>query len=133
MEATARARELRSILMVAVPRVREHYRRLSLGRRVALRALAAFVIVFVFLRLLTYVIHYQLLPIHNLVTKAGLHIHHLFWGILLLMITGFAALATREPKWHLRIAIVYGIGLALAMDEFALWLRLADVYWDRIG
>ena len=86
-----------------------------------------------FLRGLTYVIHYQILPIHNLVTKSGLHIHHLFWGILLLMVTSFAALATRDPKWHLRIAILFGIALALTLDEFALWLRLADVYWDPSG
>ena len=35
--------------------------------------------------------------------------------------------------WHLRIAVLYGIALALTLDEFALWLRLADVYWDPIG
>jgi hypothetical protein len=45
----------------------------------------------------------------------------------------FAALATRDPKWHLRIAVVFGIALALALDEFALWLRLADVYWEPVG
>ena len=114
-------------------RLRQHYQRLSLGRRVALRSLVAFIICFSFLRALTYVIHYQLLPIHNLVTKSGLHIHHLFWGILLLMATGFSALATRDPKWHLRIAVLFGIALALTLDEFAMWLRLADVYWEPFG
>jgi len=49
------------------------------------------------------------------------------------MISGFAALASRDPNWHLRIAVLYGIALALTLDEFALWLRLADVYWDPIG
>ena len=111
----------------------QHYKRLSLGRRVALRALVSFTIVFIFLRVLTYLIHYELLPLHNLVTRSGLHIHHLFWGILLLMISGFAALASRDPNWHFRIAVLYGIALALTLDEFALWLRLADVYWDPIG
>jgi hypothetical protein len=114
-------------------RFRQHYQKLSLGRRVALRALVPFTIVFIFLRVLTYVIHYELVPLHNLETKSGLHIHHLFWGILLLMISGFAALASRDPNWHLRIAVLYGIALALTLDEFALWLRLADVYWDPIG
>src|SRR5262249_264217 len=37
------------------------------------------------------------------------------------------------PKWHLRIAVVYGVALALTLDEFALWLRLADVYWGPEG
>jgi len=117
-------------------RLRHHVRELDLGRRVAIRALSAFVVTFVALRIITAIIHFQLLPrgpFRNLVTKSGLHIHHLFWGILLLMATGFAALATRAPAWHLRIAIVFGIALALTLDEFALWLRLADVYWSPEG
>jgi len=106
---------------------------LDLGRRVALRALAAFLLAFVILRVITAIIHFELVPhgpFRNLVTKSGLHIHHLFWGILLLMLTGFVALATRSPVWHLRIAIVFGIALALTLDEFALWLCVADVYWS---
>jgi hypothetical protein len=117
-------------------RLRHHYGRLNLGRRVAIRALAAFIVTFILLRALTAVIHFELFPhgpFRNLVTRSGLHIHHLFWGILLLMLTGFVALATRDPKWHLRIAIVFGVALALTLDEFALWLRLADVYWSPEG
>jgi hypothetical protein len=49
------------------------------------------------------------------------------------MVTGFAALTTRDPKWHLRIALIFGIALGLTLDEFALWLRLADVYWSPEG
>ncbi len=124
--------------MAAPRRVRpiEHLRNLSLGRRVALRALSAFILMFAVLRGLTAVIHFQLFPhgpFRDLVTRSGLHIHHLFWGILLLMVTGFVALATRDPTWHLRIAIVFGAALALTLDEFALWLRLADVYWSPEG
>jgi len=117
-------------------RVRAHYLALDLGRRIALRALAAFLVTFAVLRVITAIIHFELFPhgpFRNLVTAGGLHIHHLFWGILLLMVTGFAALATRAEKWHLRIAIVFGIALGLTLDEFALWLRLADVYWTRQG
>ncbi len=117
-------------------RVRHHLERLDLGRRVAMRALVAFLITFTILRIITAIIHFELFPhgpFRNLVTASGLHIHHLFWGILLLMATGFVALATRAPAWHLRVAIVFGIALALTLDEFALWLRLADVYWSREG
>jgi hypothetical protein len=117
-------------------RLRHHYGQLDLGRRVAIRALVAFLITFGVLRMITAVIHFELFPhgpFRNLVTRSGLHIHHLFWGILLLMLTGFVALATRAPKWHLWIAIVFGIALALTLDEFALWLRLADVYWSAEG
>jgi hypothetical protein len=117
-------------------RLRHHFRALNLGRRVALRALAAFLVTFAALRLITAIIHYDLFPhgpFRNLITTSGLHIHHLFWGILLLMVTGFAALTTRDPKWHLRIALIFGIALGLTLDEFALWLRLADVYWSPEG
>jgi hypothetical protein len=117
-------------------RIHHHLAGLSLGRRVALRALAAFLLTFALLRAITAIIHFELFPhgpFHDLVTASGLHIHHLFWGILLLMITGFVALATRDPQWHLRIALVFGVALALTLDEFALWLRLADVYWSPEG
>jgi len=117
-------------------RVLDHYARLDLGRRVALRALFTFLITFGILRALTAVIHFDVFPhgpFRNLVTASGLHIHHLFWGILLLMATGFIALATRAERWHLRVAIIFGVALGLTLDEFALWLRLADVYWSPQG
>jgi hypothetical protein len=117
-------------------RLHHRYRQLDLGRRVALRVLAAFLVTFGLLRAITAIIHYELFPhgpFRNLVTRSGLHIHHLFWGILLLMVTGFAALARRDARWHLRIAIIFGIALGLTLDEFALWLRLADVYWSPEG
>jgi hypothetical protein len=109
---------------------------LSLNRRVAIRTLVSYLITFAILRVITAIIQFNVFPngpFHFVMTKSGLHIHHLFWGILLLMATGFAALATRAPEWHLRIAIVFGIALGLTLDEFAMWLRLADVYWTPQG
>ncbi|HWW94132.1 MAG TPA: hypothetical protein VN375_12255 [Vicinamibacteria bacterium] len=115
-------------------RLRQHYHQhLSLSRQIAIRALLAFLLTLAVVRGVTYCIHYHILPFRDLVTKSGLHIHHLFWGILLLMLVGFGALATRAPAWHLRLALVYGVALALTLDEFALWLRLADVYWSPEG
>jgi hypothetical protein len=114
----------------------DHRPRLSLGRRVAVRALVSYVITFAILRVITAIIYYDVFPngpFHFVMTKSGLHIHHLFWGILLLMATGFGALATRAPQWHLRIALLFGIALGLTLDEFAMWLRLADVYWTPQG
>ena len=110
--------------------------RLSLGRRVAIRALVSYVITFAILRVITAIIYYDVFPngpFRFVMTKSGLHIHHLFWGILLLMATGFGALATRAPQWHLRIALLFGVALGLTLDEFAMWLRLADVYWTPQG
>ena len=117
-------------------RLAYHYRRLDLGRRIALRTLTAYLLTFVVLRAITAVIHYELLPhgpFRYVVTRSGLHIHHLFWGILLMMVIGFVALATRSEVWHLRIAILFGVALGLTLDEFAMWLRLADVYWSPEG
>jgi hypothetical protein len=117
-------------------RFRHHYRNLNLERRVALHVLATYLVTFGVLRVITAIIRYQLFPrgpFRYVITTSGLHIHHLFWGILLLMATGFAALSTRAPAWHLRIAFVFGVALGLTMDEFAMWLRLADVYWSPEG
>jgi len=121
-------------VMRVTKRLHQHYhQQLSLSRQIALRALFAFLLTLGVVRGVTYSIHYHLLPFRDLVTKSGLHIHHLFWGILLLMLVGFGALATRAPAWHLRLSLAYGVALGLTLDEFALWLRLADVYWSREG
>lgn len=67
-------------------------------------------------------------------TGGGLHVHHLVWGIALLLVSGFVAFATglAEP-WRQLTAVGFGVGAGLTLDEFALWLRLEDVYWTREG
>ena len=59
------------------------------------------------------------------------HIHHLVWGICLLLVAGLLAVAVQPPLEV--IAILFGIGAALTLDEFALWLHLDDVYWSEQG
>lgn len=77
-------------------------------------------------------------PFHN-VSAGGRHIHHLVWGILLLLVVGFAWLlqlgtgVLRPRKWMRATAIAYGAGSALTLDEFALWLNLSDVYFGAEG
>jgi len=102
-------------------------------RAAALRMWLAFVITFVFLRALTYGIRYHLLPVGNIVTSGGLHIHHFVWGILLLLIVGFLGITLWTERLHPWLAIAFGIGAALVIDEFALWLNLRDVYWAKQG
>jgi hypothetical protein len=71
----------------------------------------------------------------------GRHIHHLVWGILLLLLTGYLELAEfgtgSSPASIFAsrlISIFFGMGAALTLDEFALWLNLnADAYWSRQG
>jgi len=72
------------------------------------------------------------------VTIGGRHIHHLVWGIALLLFTGYAWLLETGDDPHSRragraLAVLFGIGAALTLDEFALWLNLRDVYWEREG
>jgi len=70
----------------------------------------------------------------------GRHIHHLVWGILLLLAVGYCTLAEvgtgNSPAsifFSRLLSILYGVGAALTLDEFALWLNLQDVYWARQG
>ena len=74
-------------------------------------------------------------PFHN-VSSGGLHIHHLVWGILLLLVVGYLWLIEvgTGSNWIASVsAILYGVGAALTLDEFALWLNLQDVYWTSTG
>jgi hypothetical protein len=110
---------------------------LNFRRRSSLRLLASFLITFALIRLLTYSIHNNLGPFHDIVIGGGsggtIHIHHYMWGLFLIAICGFLALSLDAAKWHPWLAIPFGIGLALVLDEFALLLQLKDVYWAQQG
>jgi hypothetical protein len=99
-----------------------------------------FLVTFGIVRAITHLIKAGVGPFHNVVSSGGLHIHHLVWGILLLLVVGYVWLIqegtgqSRFPSWFSRAtAIVYGVGAALTLDEFALWLNLQDVYWAGKG
>ena len=99
----------------------------------------AFFLTFGTVRIITYSIRAGVGPFHD-ISAGGHHIHHLVWGILLLLIVGYLWLAeigtgARDGSvWTGRItALLFGIGAALTLDEFALWLNLADVYWSPEG
>lgn len=57
----------------------------------------------------------------------GTHVHHLTYGIIVLAISGFVSLVMPKVPRRL-LAVVYGIGLALAFDEFGMWLHLTSNY-----
>ncbi len=102
-------------------------------RAAALRMWLAFILMFVFLRVLTFGIRFHLLPLGNMVTSGGLHIHHFVWGIFILLAVGFLGTMISDPRWHPWLATAFGVGAALVIDEFALWLNLRDVYWAKEG
>jgi hypothetical protein len=94
-----------------------------------------FYIGFAGIRALTHAIRAGRGPFHN-VAMGGRHIHHLVWGILILLLVGYCWLwqvTLRDRVLGRLLAFAYGIGAALTLDEFALWLNLEDVYWDREG
>lgn len=67
-------------------------------------------------------------------TKGGLHLHHLVWGICLMMSSGFLKFALEPASpWSEILAAAFGIGAGLTLDEFALWVHLEDVYWAQEG
>ena len=99
----------------------------------------SFFVSFGITRLITHSIHGGSDLFGN-VSFRGQHVHHLVWGILLLLGVGYGWLiqiGTGEKHSSViagRImAVLYGLGAALTLDEFALWLNLRDVYWEREG
>jgi hypothetical protein len=61
------------------------------------------------------------------------HIHHFVPGIALLMISGAAAILTRDETIEPKLAVVFGAGMGMTLDESALLLELEDVYWSEEG
>ncbi len=94
--------------------------------RSLLLAWAGFAVTFGLLRALTYGIRHDLVPWGN-VTPGGLHIHHYVWGIGLLLLVGLISLVVDSPRYNPWLGLVYGVGAALVIDEFALLLNLRDV------
>jgi hypothetical protein len=66
-------------------------------------------------------------------TEGGLHVHHLVFGIVLVLATGFALALQPPSPWLELFAAGFGIGAGLTLDEYALWLHLEDVYWAEEG
>jgi hypothetical protein len=70
----------------------------------------------------------------SVVSEGGVHVHHLVFGIVLMILAGtisFAGFAV-SPLYEI-CAFAFGIGIGLTIDEFALWLYLDDVYWSERG
>jgi hypothetical protein len=99
----------------------------------------SFFLTFAGVRLMVVLITHHIGPFHW-VLMGGRHIHHLVWGILILLLVGYGwllDLGSRHTPTSIffsrLMAVSYGVGAALTLDEFALWLNLEDVYWARQG
>ena len=94
--------------------------------------LSSFLVSFVIARLTVYLMDANIIP--DFYLAAGqTHVHHLNYGIFLLAVAGYLALIFHNEDVNEFLAALYGVGLGLTFDEFALWLRLQDDYYARIS
>jgi hypothetical protein len=104
------------------------------GRETQFLFFVAFLVSFGFIRTSAHMIRAQVSWWPGNVQVGGTHIHHLVWGILLLLISGWIGVALHpDSPWREIAAVLFGIGTGLTLDEFALWLNLKDVYWSQQG
>jgi hypothetical protein len=130
------------LLLLYLPRVGElfHQHVRDRPRRRLLLAAVGFFLTLGLARSVAYAAGRDIGPFHYIYIR-GTHIHHLVWGILLLLIVGFCWLievgtgTTSSSIFASRLmSLLYGVGAALTLDEFSLWLNLEDsTYWTREG
>ena len=104
------------------------------GKQAELFFFVTFLLTFGFIRLSTHMIRAQVSWWPGNVAVGGTHVHHLVFGIITCLIVGYVGIAIEpDDPWREILAVLFGIGAALTLDEFALWLNLRDVYWEKEG
>jgi hypothetical protein len=106
------------------------------GQRAGFVLLAAFLLSFLFIRTSARLIRSPRVTWWpgSVTTDSGLHLHHLVWGIVTMISTGFLSFAINpDSPWNEILAGLFGVGAGLTLDEFALWVYLRDVYWSEEG
>ncbi len=108
-------------------------------RRRLFVASISFFMTFAGVRAVVYAVLHQIPPFH-FIQMHGRHVHHLVFGIILLLLVGYGWLCEigsgsggSSIFVGRLMSILYGVGAALTLDEFALWLNLRDVYWSPEG
>ena len=102
-------------------------------------ASVSFFLTFATVRGMVFCIVHHIPPFHYIIME-GRHIHHLVFGILILLFVGYGWLCevgngsdSSSVLASSLMSLLYGLGAALTLDEFALWLNLKDVYFVREG
>jgi hypothetical protein len=113
---------------------RAGYRVVSTRENSMFNLLTSFAVTFITVRSVTYGLRRRrtLGPFRN-VRVGRRHIHHFVPGIVIAFIAGAAAILTREEGLEPVLAVPFGVGMGLTLDESALLLDLEDVYWTREG
>jgi hypothetical protein len=114
--------------------MRAGYRVSSTRENTVFNMLGAFTVAFALARGISAQLrtHSRVGPFRNLKT-GGRHIHHFVPGGLISLFAGGVALARRPDSVDRWLAIPFGVGIGLVLDEAALLLDLEDVYWTEEG
>lgn len=89
---------------------------------------------FVFIRVSTRMIRAKVRWWPGNVSAGGTHLHHELFGVVVMLAAGVLGFAVRTvTPWRELLALLFGIGAGLVLDEFALLLHLQDVYWTEEG
>jgi hypothetical protein len=113
---------------------RAGYLGVSTRENATFNMLSSFVATFLTARGITYLLRRRARfgPFRNL-RLGRRHIHHFVPGIIVAFAAGAGAILTRDEDLEPRLAVPFGIGMGLTLDESALLLELEDVYWTREG
>ena len=98
--------------------------------------LVGFILSFAFIRMSTRIIRSEAISWWpgNVESDSGVHLHHLVFGIVTMMVSGvLLSIALGNTPLTEIASLGFGVGLGLTIDEFALWVHLDDVYWAEEG
>ena len=110
------------------------YSEVSSRENAMFNLMSSFVGTFVTARAVTYLLRHRtkLGPFRNM--RVGRrHIHHFVPGIVVAFAAGAASIVTKNAELEPVLAVPFGVGMGLTLDESALLLELEDVYWTREG
>ena len=106
------------------------------GKEGVFLVLVGFILSFGFIRMSTRLMRSPRVPWWpgSVVSDSGVHVHHLVFGIVTMMVAGTVGfVAMGDSPWTEICAFAFGVGAGLTIDEFALWVYLEDVYWSEEG
>jgi len=106
------------------------------GKQGIFLVLVGFVLSFSFIRMSTRLMRSPRVPWWpgSVVSDSGVHVHHLVFGIVAMMVSGTVGfVALGDSPYTELCAALFGVGVGLTIDEFALWVYLDDVYWAEEG
>jgi hypothetical protein len=112
--------------------LRAGYRSSTADETAVLNLFLAFGVTFGAARVVTHSIRRGFGPFGN-VRIGRRHIHHFVPGIVLALGSGGASITMRREAIDPWLAVPFGAGAALILDETALLVELEDVYWSDKG